>query len=319
MTMNVQQMYENRLARGEISNMVSQTTMDKHTNNIATLHKLICETDWIDSKNFSEVNEVIKNMKTRTGTASLATQHSYVSSYIVMCRCHYPDNYFEQDNFKEATQYIHKDGPFAKALATYKKGSSQRYNASAPDKKLVESIINGYCCDENECIDNKLLLCIYRHHPFRLEVADIVYLNPVKYNALKKKGDLTGNYLVKSKGKRGKMFFSFSDYKTDKTYGTREIDVKDKELKQLFYEKIIPMDVGTRVFGKLSRNNLTKRITYLFEKKGIKKVTPTVMTKLILGEQFGEAAPEAKAVIEQAQELAKERGHSIGTQQNTYV
>tara|TARA_R110000796_G_scaffold112395_1_gene223878 strand:+ start:2208 stop:3161 length:954 start_codon:yes stop_codon:yes gene_type:complete len=317
--MNVQQMYEQRLARGEISTMVSQTTINKHTNNIATLNKLTPDTDWFDSKNFSEVNEIIKNMKTRTGSVSLSTQHSYISSYIVLCRCKNPETYFESDDFKAAVQYIHKDGTFAKSLATYKKGSSERYNASAPNKKQVEDIIDAYCSDETEPLDNKLLLSIYRHHPFRLEVAEMIYLNPRKYNALKKTGELTGNYLVKSKGMRGKMFFSFSHYKTDKTYGTREIDVKDKKLKQLFYQKIIPMEVGTRVFGTMNRNNLTKRITNIFERKGINKVTPTIMTKLILGEQFGEQAPEAKAVIKKAKELAKERGHSLGVQQNTYV
>ena len=317
--MNVTQMYEQRLARGEINHMVSKTTIDKHTNNIATLHKLIPQENWFEDMDFSQVNEVIKNMKTRTATASLSTQHSYISSYIVLCRCKDPENYFESKDFKEAVQYIHKDGAFAKSLATYKKGSSERYNASAPNKKNVEDIIDGYCCDEKESLDNKLILSIYRHHPFRLEVAEMIYLNPRKYNALKKKQELTGNYLVKSKGMRGKMFFSFSDYKTDKTYGTREIDVKDKKLKQLFYQKIIPMEVGTRVFGKMSRNNLSKRITYLFDKKGINKVTATVMTKLILGEQFGEQAPEAKEVIKKAKELAQERGHSLGVQQNTYV
>ena len=43
------------------------------------------------------------------------------------------------------------------------------------------------------------------------------------------------------------------------------------------------------------------------------------MTKLILGEQFGTASPEAKAVIKKANDLAAERGHSLGVQQNTYV
>ena len=274
--MNVQEMYENRLARGEIKNMVSQRTIDKHTVNIDTLNKLIPD---FETKSFDEVNEVIKNMKTRTGIASLSTQHSYISSYIVLCRCQDFEKYYESENFKQAVQYIHKDGSFAKSLATYKKGSSERYNASAPDKKMIEKIIDEYCCDEQESIDNKLILSIYRHHPFRLEVADMIYLNPRKYNSLKKKGELNGNYFVKSKGMRGKMFFSFSDYKTDKTYGTREIDVKDTKLKQLFYEKIIPMEVGTKVFGTMSRNNLTKRITSLFERKEIKKITPTIITK----------------------------------------
>lgn len=313
--MNVQEMYENRLNRGEIKNMVSKKTIDKHTANIDTLNKLIPD---FETKSFDEVNEVIKNMKTRTGIASLSTQHSYISSYIVLCRCTDFEKYYQNENFKQAVQYIHKDGLFAKSLATYKKGSSERYNASAPDKKIIEKIIDEYCCDEQESIDNKLILSIYRHHPFRLEVAEMIYLNPRKYNALKKKGPLTGNYFVKSKGMRGKMFFSFSDYKTDKTYGTREIDVKDKKLKQLFYEKIIPMEVGTRVFGTMSRNNLTKRITSLFERKEIKKITPTIMTKLILGEQFG-GDTVAKEVIKKANDLAQERGHSLGVQQNTYV
>ena len=133
--MNVQEMYENRLARGEIKNMVSQRTIDKHTVNIDTLNKLIPD---FEKKSFDEVNEVIKNMKTRTGIASLSTQHSYISSYIVLCRCQDFENYYQTENFKQAVQYIHKDGSFAKSLATYKKGSSERYNASAPDKKMIE-------------------------------------------------------------------------------------------------------------------------------------------------------------------------------------
>ncbi len=321
----IKTMYEDRLLRGEINKMVSDKTIEKHHNNISILDRLlgknsgsIEEMEWIDLP-FSNINASILSMKNKQGKEmpSLSTQHSYISSFLVALRCKYPEDYYQKESFEQAKKHLSKESDFAKSLKTYKEGASERDGKTAPKKNDIEQIMNEYFQDSMETLDNKLILSIYKNHPFRLEVADLIYIDPRKYNLMKKKNELTMNYLVKSKGRGRKMFFSFSDYKTNGTYGLREINVSDKFLKELMYEKLIPMKTGSRVFGTMSRNNLTKRITYLFEKKGMKKITPTTLTKLIISGQF--KGNDAQKIIMNQKKLAQERGHSIDTQQQSYV
>lgn len=321
----IKAMYEDRLLRGEINQMISNKTIEKHNNNISILDRhlgksisdSIEEMEWIDLP-FSNINASILSMKNKQGKQmSLSTQHSYISSFIVALRCKYLEDYYQKQSFEQAKKHIAKDSDFTKSLKTYKEGASTRDGQTAPKRNDVEQAMNEYFQDSMETLDNKLILSIYKNHPFRLEVADLIYIDPRNYNLMKKKGELTNNYLVKSKGRGRTMFFSFSDYKTNGTYGLREIDVSDKFLKELMYEKLIPMKTGSRVFGTMSRNNLTKRITYLFEKKGMKKITPTTLSKLIISGQF--KGNDAQKIIMNQKKLAQERGHSIDTQQQTYV
>ena len=80
---------------------------------------------------------------------------------------------------------------------------------------------------------------------------------------------------------------------------------------------VLTLTSGDRLFGDMSRNQLTKKITGFFQKKGIDKVTPTVLTKLLLTQTF--EGEDEKKVIERQKQLAYERGHSVSTQQNAYV
>jgi len=327
MNTQITEMYQKRLERGEIKKMVGELTIKKHLSNITILDRIMMDShiddvhhmDWCE-KSFDELNNVIKNMKNKNGgTASLSTQHSYISSLLVLIRCRHFDDFFEQQNFKDASLYIHKDGQFAADWKLYKDGARDRSLQSAPKKEEIYSMIDEYVSDPPD-LDLALLLSIYRTHPFRLEVAELIYLEPRQYSMLKNRGELKGNYVVKSKGKRGKLFFSFSKYKTDSVYGIREIDIKDRQLRKLMFEKLLPMTPNTyesRLFKDMTRNQLTKRIQGFFEKKGLQKITPTVLSKLILNDQLG--TEQAQDVINTQKKLAQERGHSVSTQQNTYV
>jgi len=321
-------MYQSRITKGEIKSMVTENTLKKHMGNISILERTLgtgCEDindmNWCE-KSFEELNEAIKNLKNKTGgTASLATQHSYISTLIILIRCRCPEDYYEKEQFKDAMKYIHKDGEFMKSLKEYKSGARHRSAMTDTQKENIINIIDGYLADKNGDLDMKLILSIYKNHPFRLEVADLIYLEPRQYNMLKNRKALSGNYVVKSKGisNRGKLFFSFNDYKTFDRYGTREIQITDKTLKTLMMEKLLPMAPNTfnsKLFN-LNRNQLTKKVIGFFEKRGLKKITPTVLTKLILNDEF--LTPEAQEVISKQKKLANERGHSVSTQQNAYV
>jgi len=328
MEQQIRDMYQKRVERGEIKNMVSDMTINKHIGNIAIFDRIMMDShiddvsqmDWCE-KSFDELNEIIKNMKSKTGgTASLSTQHSYISSLLVLIRCRHFDDFFEQQNFKDASLYIHKDGDFIKSLKEYKSGARNRDLEKAPNKEKIDELVSEYINNPSADLDMKLLLSIYMNHPFRLEVADLVYLEPRQYSMMKNRNELNGNYVVKSKGRRGRLFFSFSKYKTNGTYGVREIDIKDRKLKSLMYEKLIPMTPNThesQLFENMNRNQLTKKIMGFFEKRGLQKITPTVMSKLILNDEFG--SDEAQKIISKQKALAQERGHSVSTQQNNYV
>lgn len=321
-------MYQDRITKGEIKSMVTENTLKKHIGNISILDRTlgtgsddINDMKWCD-KSFDELNDVIKNLKNKSGgTASLSTQHSYISTLIILTRCRYPDDYFEKDLFKDAMKYIHRDSDFMKSLKEYKSGARHRSAITDTQKETILNIIDNYLADENGDLDMKIILSIYKNHPFRLEVADLIYLEPRQYSMMKNRKNLTKNYIVKSKGTvgRGKLFFSFNDYKTFDRYGTREIHITDKKLKSLLIEKLVPMTPNTfnsNLFN-LNRNQLTKKIIGFFEKRGLKKITPTVITKLILNEEF--LTPDAQEVISKQKQLANERGHSVSTQQNTYL
>ena len=291
-------MYQSRVDRGEDGAKIpAKNTLIKHVGNITTLDKRMglntgdAETmDWCD-KPFDEMNQVIIAMKGKTGEpVSLSTRNSYLSSLILLIRIRYPDDHFEKQNFKDAKAYVSPKGAFRQSLIDYKQGATARDKVDAPVKQKIDEIIDEFVQAAGGDLVMKVLLSIYQNHPIRL---------------------------VRSKAYRGPIYFSFNDYKTFESYGERKFSVTNKKLRSLMSLHLLSLTSGDRLFGDMSRNQLTKKITGFFQKKGIDKVTPTVLTKLLLTQTF-EGEDEQK-VVERQKQLAYERGHSVSTQQNAYV
>ena len=318
-------MYQSRVDRGEDGAKIpAKNTLIKHVGNITTLDKRMglntgdaTTMDWCD-KPFDEMNQVIIAMKGKTGEpVSLSTRNSYLSSLILLIRIRYPDDHFEKQNFKDAKAYVSPKGAFRQSLIDYKQGATARDKVDAPEKQKIDEIIDEFVESAGGDLVMKVLLSIYQNHPIRLEVAELIMIHPVDYTRMKKKDQLKGNYLVRSKAYRGPIYFSFNDYKTFEAYGERKFSITNKRLRDLMTLHVLTLTSGDRLFGNMNRNQLTKKITGFFQKKGIDKVTPTVLTKLLLTQTF-EGEDEQK-VLERQKQLAYERGHSIGMQQNAYV
>lgn len=320
-------MYQSRIDRGEDGAKIpAKNTLIKHVGNITILDKKMglntgdaTTMEWAD-KPFDEINKVIVEMKGKTGQpVSLSTRNSYVTSLVLLIRIRYPEDHFEKQNFKDVKAYLSPKGTFKKSLVDYKQGATTRDKVHAPPKQKIDGIIDEFVATIGGDLMMKVILSIYKNHPIRLEVADLIYIGPRDYTKLKKNKQLTGNYVVRSKAVRGPMYFSFNDYKTFDSYGERKFPVKNKILKDMINHHILtsPLLPKTRLFGDMTRNQLSKKITGFFQKYGLEKVTPTVLTKLLLTQTF--EGEDEKKTIERQKQLAYERGHSLGAQQNNYV
>tara|TARA_R100000541_G_scaffold21540_1_gene31498 strand:+ start:73 stop:1008 length:936 start_codon:yes stop_codon:yes gene_type:complete len=166
-------------------------------------------------------------------------------------------------------------------------------------------------------IKNYCLFQIIAKYPFRLETATLETISQSDFDNLEDKG--IRNFLIVEDNY---MKFNFNGYKTNKKYGTREIQVddelretlklhlKDKKEKHVFF---IPKDNLTLEKAQdKQRNNLSLFTKRLLEKYEIKAST-TDITKLLITEIWNEGSTQDKI------RFAMWRGHEVQTAARTYA
>ena len=121
--------------------------------------------------------------------------------------------------------------------------------------------------------------------------------------------------MAQIKDQHKKILFSFSDYKTSDKYGTAEIIIKDKLLKELIRKKAELCYNLTPMFS-ISRNTLSHNITEFFKKRGLEGVSPTTLAKVIETRAYN-SIPESER--EKMKTLAEFRRHSLDTQSKFYI
>ncbi len=153
-----------------------------------------------------------------------------------------------------------------------------------------------------------MLFHILKEIPTRLDYDHMKLINQRDYNVLKKKKELTGNYLVSS---RGSYKFSFNDYKTSKVYGENIVDVdKPLKLKLNVYLKLNDYKVGDVIFP-ITRNAMSNLLTKTSDKIIKKKVSAQILRKFYISNKYGGVSQEQ---VKDAQMM----GHTVGTQQAVY-
>ena len=136
------------------------------------------------------------------------------------------------------------------------------------------------------------------------------------YDSIAINNDRSENYLVKCGD--DKMFFSFSNYKTNKKYGEfiAKVEGHLREVVQEWLDIWRP-NVQHNYFvmnqrtGKWTNNGLGKAIPRVFQKTG-KKITLNLLRKMCVTEKFGGQDKER-------QDAAKAMGHTVRTQQSVYL
>ena len=153
-----------------------------------------------------------------------------------------------------------------------------------------------------------ILFHILKEIPTRLDYDQMKLISQREYNTLKKKNELTKNYIVSS---RGLYKFSFNDYKTNKIYGENVISMnKPLKLKINLYLKLNDYKVGDIIFP-LTRNAMSNLLTKTSDKIIKKKVSVQILRKFYISEKYGGVSQEQ---IKDAQVM----GHDLSVQQKVY-
>lgn len=168
-----------------------------------------------------------------------------------------------------------------------------------------------------ELLQKYLVASLYLiNAPRRNSYANMKIIKNKDYNKLSEKDKENNNYLVIVS--RNKKFFSLGDYKTRKTYGVQEIEVK-KELNTVLNlwlkfntsEYLLLNSRGQ----KMTTNGLTKFLQKTFAPTG-KKISSTMIRHIHLSEKF---TPEEQETYKKMKKEATDMGHSIKEQQEVYV
>ena len=319
----IEEMYRKRYERNEIKKPAAGHTIYQHKNNITKIHQAITgkaptlfgEMTWMDEKSPEEIFQVIKGLKGRKDeTIGVATQRSYLSSVLVACRC--IDFANGQDTPMWSGIYKLMNENMGEVIEHRIKLKEETKELMPDFDKLMEDT-NKYLKEPLGDKEMKILLSIYTQFPVRLEIADLVLIKGIyDYNKLKKSTDkMTGNYLVIS-SRNNTSFLSMSNYKTADKYGTRILKIEDRYLLSLIRELAQERSTMTRLFPGLSRNNLSKKITEFYNKLGYKKISPTLLAKMIDTRAY-ESIPEEWR--DKMKNLAEFRAHSLDTQAKFYI
>ncbi len=168
-------------------------------------------------------------------------------------------------------------------------------------------------------LKNYILFYILTKYPFRLESATLKHIYYPDFQKLQDKG--ITNYLVVRDNES--MMFSFNGYKTNKKYGSREIELDDTlinlfneyledgthENKYLFYPEYEGSE--EKIQDKM-RNNLSVWTKRLLKKYG-HNASATDITKLIISEVWDNGTTQDKI------KYAMWRGHEIQTAAKVYA
>tara|TARA_R110002072_G_scaffold22927_4_gene80008 strand:- start:777 stop:1763 length:987 start_codon:yes stop_codon:yes gene_type:complete len=322
MNTEINEMYEKRLAKMEIKKMPTERTIDKHATNLLKLNIHITKKSITSIHNLSwlylDVDDLLKEIRSLPGRKTEfigpSAIQAYVFSVLVGIRVVEFDHYEKNPTYTALWKMLQSKSK--DSLGTeIKEYKSDKSDVFVPDFEIVDPLITEFVKSESDDLNMKIILEIYRTYPFRLETSELKFIKNLHAWKTTLK---TENYLVKhTKG----FFFSFNNYKTYDRYGERKIDINSKELIKLLKIKTKNMESDEFFFGGgaeggMLRNTMSKKITTFFDQKGIKGVTPTNLTKMIIQREYSKLDPAMRTIQDR---LAKERGHSVETQMEVYL
>jgi len=295
-------------------------TIKQYESNLKKLKKLFDTDNWDFLKNPEEVQEKISHLH-------FTSQRNHYNAIIVLLlalnsemkwdnlieeysemRDELNDEYNKQQssgvisdkqskNFAtmdEINEMINKMGDELKAMKLRKKES-----LTSKEKALLQVFT---------------LFNLYSKMPLRNDVADgMETIRKAQYNKLSAEDKKSKNWLLIEKNK---LSFILNNYKSNKTYGQKIIEIEDKDLKRLlrYYIKVNGEGVLFKSStGKpLTRNALSQLLLKWSKKYMNKSISTTLLRKIYLSSKYGE-------VKDEMEKDANMMGNSVGVQQSVYV
>jgi hypothetical protein len=156
-----------------------------------------------------------------------------------------------------------------------------------------------------------LLFKLLKFYPMRNEIGTLIKISLSEFNKLKKKNKLNKNYLVVGKSK---LIISRSEYKTFKSYGTIDIVVNDKKLKQELKEFTKDIEFGKPIFD-MTNQMVANRLPFVSKKIVGVELSSSSIFKIVLA-NFKGSHKEFKNFVNKK---SAQRGTDSNTIYNNYV
>ena len=192
----------------------------------------------------------------------------------------------------------------------------------------IEGIIDMLLKMEHNLENDKTYLCwlvfqILTRHPLRNEVVTLKKISYANFAKLKLEAGPSGeNYLViPANIYKNPLKIVSTNYKTSGTYGIKNINIEDKQLRKMimnYIKKTGNIKDGESLFRLDEKDVDEKTLTnlLLYHTKSFTpnavSISTTIFVKIILSHKFADVSFEMK-------KAAIDRGHSISTQGKTYV
>lgn len=274
-----------------------------------------------DTDNYDFLKNVDKVMEKLEGK-HFTTIKNYVNSIVILLLALNSEGEFDTLLEKYDDERLKLTKMYEDSNATNKISEKQKVNF-APFEEVVDmttkmaSELKGWKKKELSAKQKTLLqvYMVYMVHlqlPMRNELAGMEAITKRKYNSMSIKDKEAGNWLVMEKNK---MFMSLNEYKTQKTYKEITFPVP-KDLEKLLRAYIRKFGMGVLLkssTGKpLTRNQLSQLLLKFSQKYIGKKVSTTMLRKIVLSHKFSEVNEEKK-------KMANIMAHSTDIADKVYV
>lgn len=156
------------------------------------------------------------------------------------------------------------------------------------------------------------------HLPTRNDMSDMILATPSYLKKTPNDEQMNYNYLLNTTHKTNDMKLILNNYKTEKTYGTKEIEVPESLKRVLrMYIKATGVKTGQTLFltqtgQAMSRNTISALLLRVSQKLIGKRVSSTMIRKAVLSDKF-------RVKNEEQQKMAHIAGHDVATQNAVYI
>ena len=183
-------------------------------------------------------------------------------------------------------------------------------------KKLNKKPLEKFTKEDKELYDAYFLFSSYLALPLRNDLADVEIITKNEYNQLDDEDKQNKNFLVLQNGKGKTYFLSLNNYKTNKKYKEKIIQIP-KELMYTYRQYVAkqrPLKylITTKKGQKVSRNYFTQFLQKISKKYLGKSISTVLLRKIILSDKFAEANKEKE-------KMAHITGHSVNTMDKVYI
>ena len=292
--------------------LLKDTSIEHYAKSIFRLHQAMVGTDEpFDNLDFLKDIDELK-VHQRNGdivylnTFSMTTIRNFYSAIILMLQS--------------------EDTPDKKLIQKYQavvRGTAKKYeeenNTGIVSKRQQDKLLKMDQIDkllaEAKKEDNKMNYILFKFiilYHLRNEIAELRYITPTNYKKLTKEERDDGNFLIvgtkKITMKRGK-------FKTNKRYGIITTPIEDKVFQKELrdYLKTLNNDIVFPYNGEMmDRKRLSNHLIYNSKKYIGFGLSTTMIAKSVLSHKY--EAQQSKQKVD-----AKNRGHSVNTQNMVYI